>query len=123
LFSLKWGSARKTVIYSPSLIESLNASKDSVINKEFGPKNLLEKGFAMPRIPYPDLYRLDKELEQMLSNKQKSEELVKQGILRVERQLPSLVSFLASPIDQQPWERMAGTFLMEDGKTIETGLL
>jgi hypothetical protein len=123
LFSIKWGTVRKTVVYSRSLIKDLNTSNEAIIDKEPGQKALLESGFALPKIPYPDIYRLDKELEKLLSSKAKSQDLINQAIGRLEKELPTLVSFTPSPIDQQPWERMAGTFLQEDGQTIETGLL
>jgi hypothetical protein len=49
--------------------------------------------------------------------------LIDETIRRLERQLPNLVSFMESPIDQEPWERVSGSIVMEDGKTVETGLV
>lgn len=41
----------------------------------------------------------------------------------LERQMPNLITFMESPIDQELWERMSATSLLEDRETIETNFM
>lgn len=49
--------------------------------------------------------------------------IIESSITDLQRQIPNLITFMESPIDQELWERMSATSLLEDGETIETNFM
>jgi hypothetical protein len=49
--------------------------------------------------------------------------LIPQAVKGLEKAMPNLISFNSSPIDQMWWERMSGTVVLDNHKSVVTGLL
>ena len=125
LYSVRIGLQKRTIIYSPGLIENLRVTEDSGLDDKSTQARFMKAAFELPSIDSASYEAVLPEVDNVLRDYLKNGEakLVKDTIRRLERHLPNLVTFMESPIDQEPWERVSGTIVLEDGKTVETGLV
>ena len=107
--------------YLRQIDELPETSKDSTLSRA----RFVGRGFSLSlRLPlalqeiYPSI---EDELAKVLNSQM--EELSSTAIRNLEQRMPHLISFMESTIDNEPWERLSGTILLEDGETVETGLV
>ncbi|KAF2669181.1 hypothetical protein BT63DRAFT_455157 [Microthyrium microscopicum] len=126
LFSVKQGSRTKIYIYGSTLSKDvLSSDNASKLDKAEPTLRLLQSGFGMPlrySTKFMDMWPEFRDNIQSI-DQEFGKKLETDAIKSLERQMPDMISFSTSPIDQHQWERVSGTWLLEDMETTETGLM
>ncbi|KAF2417996.1 cytochrome P450 [Tothia fuscella] len=127
IFALKLGKYRHNVVYSPGLIQNLlsqlKSNKDTqdmrstVMINVFGMDSKYAGTYFQIK---PNLARaISPHLEFTSGTNERFDDLLK----RLQGNLPDLVTFNPSMVDQEPWERLGFVTPSEDGNEAEASLL
>jgi hypothetical protein len=86
---------------------------------------LASRGFgrshSLPLTLDPIFPAFEEDLKKRLEDSM--EKLIQDALKKLERDLPDLLTFLPSSIDQHPWERMSGATVLKEGESAEVGLI
>jgi hypothetical protein len=109
VFALKLRNTRHNFIYSPTLIKKLLAQDKSLISEEPSRLRSMTNVFGLPA-KQASLYQtivpqLDAAILPHLRLNGVSTETLKETMAHLEGNLPDLVTFNPSMVDQEPWVR------------------
>ncbi|KAH8798976.1 cytochrome P450 [Hyaloscypha sp. PMI_1271] len=119
IFALYLGSTTHNVISDPALVSSVMAQRESVV--EFAPIawNIVQKWFGFPKSSKTKYEACWREFSVTFSHLMKEpylNQLLKPTIRNLEENIPQMISFTDSEIDQQLWERWAKTSCVSDSE-------
>jgi hypothetical protein len=124
IYSILLGPFSKIVVYSPLLIKQLEEQRDAI---DPGPSVIrtLQHAWGLPSKHGEAAGEI---LSQVLSRiqtlfDQQGPEILATTIRKLEQRMPNFITFMGSPIDQEYWERISGTVLLDDGETVETNFI
>lgn len=125
-FALNLGGSKHNVVYTPGLVAALlNQKRDNADAEEVGLR-LMQRIFGFPssevkqyHAALPDLLDCYREISVApgLSN------MVNQTVRKTRENINNLVTFLDSPVDQMPWEKVAKVEVQGGEEVVEASLL
>jgi hypothetical protein len=125
IFSVRLGSFSKTVVYSPQLIEQIEDVEQSSIDPLASKIRMLQHGWGLSsgnaKIAEGVFSDVLAEIDHIFERD--GPKILNGAIRSLEQRIHTLVTFADNTIDLEYWERMSGTVLLEDEKTVETNLL
>ena len=115
----------KIVVYSPNLIRQLKGQKSLNWDDKPAHFQFLHDAFSLSVWNTPTLEAAWPDIATELRTLGETiiPGLIPQALKGLERAVPNVISFNSSPVDQMWWERMSGTVVLDEGKTVATGLL
>ncbi|KAE9969005.1 hypothetical protein BLS_003431 [Venturia inaequalis] len=127
VFALRLASKRHNFIYSPILIKTLLAQDESSISEEPYRVKLMKNAFGLSA-KEASLYQaiipqLDAAILPHLRLSEVSKETLRETMTHLEGNLPDLITFNPSMVDQEPWERLAYLEPTEDEEGVKASLL
>jgi hypothetical protein len=125
IYTIFVGSSAKTVVYSPTLLQQLKDNQSDSIDPLLSQIRMLQHGWGLPSGYTKETENVLPQVLEKLQNifETQGQEILDSGIKLLEKKLPTLVTFMDTTVDQEDWERISLTGLLEDGVTAETSLL
>lgn len=120
IFALNMGAKTLNVVSDPSLVKGVMQQKESAV--QFYPITwaIVEKFFGVPKSGKPKYDAHWEELMQYagyLMREPHLSNMLKPTMRNLEDNIPQMISFMDSEIDQQPWERFAKATYISDSET------
>ncbi|KAI9714767.1 MAG: hypothetical protein M1820_000056 [Bogoriella megaspora] len=129
IFALNLGGSTHNVIFSPSLSHSLLTQKSNVASHEPVAWQILRRTFGMPLRQKPAYEELQPELTATINDHLLRDpylaEMVNITMGNLRQNIPNLVSFVDSLVDQLPWERVSNVTSIQNessGQYVEASL-
>ncbi|KAF2756193.1 hypothetical protein EJ05DRAFT_502657 [Pseudovirgaria hyperparasitica] len=109
ILALSFGGAKHNFVVSPHLAQEVEKAGPSALDSTLVRRTLLTNAFGLTS-HYEDIDHLQFEFNVQLRTSDFFEHFIK----KLEQDLPNLVSFMPTVIDQMPWERTAGVDVEEE---------
>ena len=129
IFALNFGGTRHNVMYTPGLATALLNQKTSNADSEAVSNTLMKSIFGFPaseQKQYDAAIHDIMDCYKTLLSEPYLGDMVTQTADKIKENIPNLVSFLNSPVDQMPWERTSLVNVCKNGKgeeVVEASLL
>lgn len=127
IYTLVLGRERHTVVYSPVLIQKLADEYAVKTSSTQSIRRIARNVFGVPKNEASFYEGITTELELAINPCLKVSEMSQpevDDIMRhLQANLPDLVTFNQSVVDEEPWERVSAVRLAEDGESADVSLL
>jgi hypothetical protein len=120
------GPYSKIVVHSASLIKQLEDAEGLATDSLNSLVQALQLGWGLPsklrEVTETVLPRVLNDLEEIYARD--GPEILKNALRKLEQEIPNMITFSDSVVDQEYWERMSMTSLVEsDEEVVETSLM
>jgi len=109
VFSIFLGGSTHNMVYAPSLVQNIFSQRPTVIKFDSIIWHILRNVGGVPmkyKKPYEDAFHgLNAAISNNLLREPSVSKMVRIAVRNFEVNMPNLVSFMPSPVDQSPWER------------------
>lgn len=129
IFALNFGSTTHSIVYEPNLATALLNQKTSNADNHSVSRRLMQLNFGYPS---NELEKYDAALEELLAAYKHLQvephlgNMVEVTAKKTRENITNLVTFMESPVDQMPWEKVSDVKLVEKPngeKVVEASLL
>jgi cytochrome P450 len=116
IFALNLGTTTHNIISDPNLVKGVMRQKESAVQFQPMAWTIVQRLFGIPSSSKAKYDAVWEELTSISARTLMKEpylgNMLKRTIRGLEENIPQMVSFMDSPIDQQPWERRANATLI-----------